>query len=302
MKKKTEPEYEMRDLRKLLDFPRQADTFVAWSTSPAEDEALAENIRENGLQMPIEVLPVNSAGYPADTIVIGHRRRTALLSNDVTEHEILVRYDLADATANTIELEFLNDNDQRRHLSPLDKARVVLRRYELQVDRQLSAFREEDARDVCRQIAERLEMSEKNARRYYRVLQCPLPVQESFEQGRLSLQQAANVALLERAKQRELAADLAAGDDPTVAVAKHRPARPRSVATKVTRLVASVRRAVGDIELTEVNSLLLLRSDEQELLRHANRLITRVLKSNDRARKAMQEVRHPIKRKANPRA
>src|SRR3954469_20477876 len=115
MGQRVEPRREKRLLRDLKPFPAQPLFFG--DLSDHELEALAEDIKRNGLRNPIEVLPKNRAGYPADTIIRGHQRRRALELNGEAETTVLIRHDLADADA--IEKCFLEDNQHRRHLDPL---------------------------------------------------------------------------------------------------------------------------------------------------------------------------------------
>ncbi len=60
--------------------------------------ALIEDIRKNGLREKIQILPKNKAGLPADTILDGHERSRALQKLGQTDTDVVVRYDLADAT------------------------------------------------------------------------------------------------------------------------------------------------------------------------------------------------------------
>src|SRR4051812_46962969 len=110
--KPQKPTVERRSLRSLRSYPAQDAMFDPLSDTDLA--ALAENIRITGLKHPIEVLAKNRAGFPPDTILRGHQRFRALLLNGESEAIVLVRHDLADASRETIEREFLEDNLHRR--------------------------------------------------------------------------------------------------------------------------------------------------------------------------------------------
>src|SRR4051794_856350 len=108
MGKGVKPGGEKRLLKDLKPFPAQPLFFD--DLSDHELEALAEDIKRNGLRSPIEVLPKNRAGYPADSIISGHQRKRALELNGEAETTVCVRHDLADADAAAVEKAFLDDN------------------------------------------------------------------------------------------------------------------------------------------------------------------------------------------------
>jgi ParB-like chromosome segregation protein Spo0J len=140
---------EVRKLKDLKPFPLQADFFD--ELSAPDLKALADDIARNGLRQPIQVLPKNDAGYPADTVIAGHQRKRALESLGRTEAEVLVRHDLADKDAREVEKAFLEDNQNRRHLDRLAKARVALRLCEIKRKAQrgtLSAYDLVNVREV----------------------------------------------------------------------------------------------------------------------------------------------------------
>ena len=118
-----EPVPETRKLSQLKPHPLQAQYFK--DLSPGEFTGLADDIRLNGLKQPIEILPDG-------TIIQGHQRTKVLKHLAKKEHEVLVRYDLADAEPEVIEREFLSDNLNRRQLGPVARARVATRLFELE--------------------------------------------------------------------------------------------------------------------------------------------------------------------------
>ena len=99
-----------------------------------------------------EILPENAAGLSGPTPSwTAASAWQALKHNGETEVRVLVRYDLAEADRDTIELEFLATNKERRHLDKLEKARVALRQYEIEKNRKggkLFSFDKEKAREL----------------------------------------------------------------------------------------------------------------------------------------------------------
>src|SRR5262249_16316468 len=150
--------------------------------SPYDLGLLAEDIQRNGLRHKIEVLPVNKAGLAGDTVLDGHQRWRALLLNGETQVQVIVRYDLAATDRATVEGAFLEPNRNRRQLSPLGKARVALRLYEIEIGRRRDRFlsiEEGEARD---RVGKTVGMCGRNLARYVNVLRTPAEVQEAFEQ------------------------------------------------------------------------------------------------------------------------
>jgi hypothetical protein len=216
--KNSKPRLEKRKVEDLIPYPRQRDYFE----DLAEDmlRALAKGMR-GGQVPPVEVLPENRAGLPPDTILRGHQRcRTARLDGQA-EVPVLVRYDLADASASAIELEFLVDNQNRRHQDTLSKARVALRIYELErknPQRGLTWSEEDEARDRVGRI---IGMGGRNLQRYWRILKTPTVVQEAFRSKQLSLVEASKVAGLLAKDQERIASRIRAGEAPRKVIAEY---------------------------------------------------------------------------------
>src|SRR3954447_19008823 len=114
MGKRVEPRRETRRLKDLKPFPSQPMYFD--DLSDHELKALAADVKQNGLRNPIEVLPNNRAGYPADTILSGHQRTRAPELSGEPEPRVLARHGLADAAAGAVEKACLDANEHRRHL------------------------------------------------------------------------------------------------------------------------------------------------------------------------------------------
>jgi ParB/RepB/Spo0J family partition protein len=187
---------EFRELDNLVPHTLQPDYFD--ELSEADLKLLADDIRKNGLQQPIEILPENVGGYAVNTIVSGHQRRRALKLLGETVAEVVVRYDLAGPTSDEIEKAFLSANLARRQLDTLAKARSVLRLFELEKGR----AREEklwplDQREARDRIGHAIGLSGRTLSRYFRVLATPREVQDAFRRGKVSLVAAEKVADLD---------------------------------------------------------------------------------------------------------
>lgn len=244
---------EKRKLEKLLPFPLQATYYDPLSEHDLA--ALADDIRRNGLRQPIEILPRNAAGHPPNTILRGHQRQLALLLNGETEVDVLVRYDLAQASAEKIERAFHEDNQNRRHLDPLAKARVARRLYEIERGKSGENRRQDEDGELRDRVGKAIGMSGRNLARYLRVLQTPIEVQNAFRAGEVSLVAAEKVADIKPAAQAKLAKRIAAGEPAkkviSDAVQAKRPSTARGdgvVAEFVRASLPSARKLLAQIE------------------------------------------------------
>jgi ParB-like chromosome segregation protein Spo0J len=206
-----------RKLADLKSHPLQAQVFG--DLPDHELQALAADIKAKGLRQQIEVL--------ADgTILKGHQRIRALRLNGDKYFDVLVRHDLVDAEPNVIEREFLEDNQYRRHVTPLAKARVAVRLLEIERGRDPGSLlkgQDEESRD---RAGKALGMSGRTLSRYLLVLRTPLEVQQAFENGNLSLVLVGKVALLNDKVQQTVAERLRRGEEPKKLVAEY--AKPQS--------------------------------------------------------------------------
>jgi len=159
--------------------------------NPAEDEALAADLRTRGQMSPIMVLPDG-------TILDGHRRAKALKSNGQTDVNVVVRHDLEHAYAATIESEFLRYNFQRRQLNPIEQARVALRLMEIERKRAPGTLGQGELASARDRVGKLLNKSGRNLERYFRVLETPLAVQNAVRDGRLSLVAGSKIASLDK--------------------------------------------------------------------------------------------------------
>jgi ParB-like chromosome segregation protein Spo0J len=201
-------------LADLVPHPLQCEFYA--NCSADDDQALAEDLRQRGQQVPIIVMPDgNAAGLPPSTILDGHRRARLMLANGQTKAMVQIRHDLKDADAATVEAEFLKYNFTRRQLHPLDRARIAQRLFLLErrrkTVRSLSSTEMPAMRD---RVGQALGMSGRNLDRYLRVLETPLPVQNAVRDRRMKLILGAKIALLPRTEQEEIASEIASITDP----------------------------------------------------------------------------------------
>jgi ParB-like chromosome segregation protein Spo0J len=243
----TTPVVETHKLDALREHPLQ-HTYFPPLPEP-ELAALAADIQKNGLTHKPHVLPANRAGLPKMTTLDGHQRLRALRRNGVTETEVVVRYDLAEAPPEQVEREFLAANATRRQLPALDRARAVYRLFQLEKNRpdgRLSDRHRDEARD---RIGKLLQMSGRNLARYFAVIQTPLPVQAAVRDGRLPLVLGSRVATLLTAEQERLAARIAAGECPKAVIREHFPAtgRHKKTADAVVSFAAGLRKGTADL-------------------------------------------------------
>lgn len=113
----TKWEYRRLKLNQLVTYAAQ-DYFHANTTKPIEDEALQQNLK-SGQRDPIHVMPPkNAAGLPPYTILDGHRRKKGMMANGEVRCKGVIRHDLVDADAATMEGIFLDFSDHR-NLHPI---------------------------------------------------------------------------------------------------------------------------------------------------------------------------------------
>ena len=110
--------------------------------SQSELAALRKDLRDNGQRDPIHVYPIRSKkGQEKYALLDGEKRKICLEANGETEVRAIIHQDLADADEATIESEFLKFNYLRRQLHPLDKAKIALRLFEIERNREPGELR-----------------------------------------------------------------------------------------------------------------------------------------------------------------
>ncbi len=220
---------ETRVLADLLPYPKQREFFD--DAEGPEFDNLVKDIKQRGLQQLPEILPENQAGLPPNTILLGHRRIRALIKLGYVEYEVVVRYDLAEASPETIEEEFLKDNLARRHQSRLSLARIYKRLLEIERAGRKPEFTRRgteihqrpldvETRDL---IGKQFGVSGRTLDRWCRVLELPLEIQQAVENDRLPITVGDRLASLKPSVQEKIAAAIRDGLAPRKAVAKYKP-------------------------------------------------------------------------------
>lgn len=244
----TQPERTKRKLSQLKDYPLQAQTYAP--TSGDEDERLKAVLR-TGHYDPLHIMPPhNKAGLPADTKLDGHRRARLLQDLGIDTAEVIVRHDLVNAERAVVDMAFYDFALGRRNSQPLDLARMVMDRYEIEKKRPRQRFGWRDYEETRDHIGKVLGMSGRNFGRYYNVLLGPREVQDAFRDKRLKLDMAARVAGLTPKQQEEIAARIRAGENPKDVVAAYFTAsngRHKRATPGFTALVKALNKALSDI-------------------------------------------------------
>jgi len=287
-----------RKLDDLKDHPSQ-HLFYGDSDHDASVRELANDIKLRGLQELIEIIPQNQAGLPTNTIISGHCRRDALKLLGETKADVVIRYDLAEADAATVEAEFLKPNQLRRHQSKLSLARVALRLYEIEQEREpgeLLSWEHNEARD---RVGDVVGMSGRNLVRYLHVLETPIEVQLAFEAQDLTLVMASRIAGLPPDAQQEIAEQIRRGASAKAVVEKYLGKgsnHPKTLTAAVSQYVRAAAKAVGllDTKITEISCA--PAPGDIETLRQAsllNKRLEKQLSANDQqAKEAMERLLH----------
>lgn len=176
---------ETRLISSLKSFHLQNEVLL--DSSEQDIASLVQDIRTNGLRIPLEILPDG-------TIIDGHQRRQACKLARLKSVPCRVRHDLVDKPLEQ-EQQFLALNFHRRQLSTLDKARCIKKLREIEQERyRLGKSERPQGISLRDYVAQQLNMTGRNAERWIKVLDLPLQLQEAVEQGRLKLDYAAKLA------------------------------------------------------------------------------------------------------------
>jgi ParB/RepB/Spo0J family partition protein len=201
-----------RKISKLKDHPRQAEMFG--DIDAEELAALAQNMDKRGLRDPVEITPDG-------TVIAGHQRVRAAKLLGWKEIDVVVRDDLAQQGEGAVEERFIEDNFVRRQLSPLARAKCILRLMELEEGRDVSRFGFSRKEKLKAKIAQRMGLSARSVSRYLLLLEAPLAVQKAFDRGAITLIVAGRVALLPKRVQAEVGRRIEAGERPAAVIAEH---------------------------------------------------------------------------------
>lgn len=184
----------------LYTHPLQEDIFCETSESALEE--LADDIKKNGLQIPIEILKDG-------TIICGHRRVQAMLENGETKIPAIIRDDLGDDANDPVVINRLvNDNLQRRNLDDLELARCC----KVMKESGLLPDSKGDIRDFIAALIG-CGLSGRSLDRLVRLLDLPREIQDMITRGELNKSQGAKILALPEQEREALIASLLA-DEP----------------------------------------------------------------------------------------
>lgn len=283
----TTPRLETLRLVDMVPHPDQGNSFKRHGAF--EREELKKDIRANGVNYPPEVMPPkNASGLPAYTLVKGHTRVEIWGEMGHSTMEVMVRYDLIDATPATVKKMFLTDNGARRQQSRFDQARYAIELYQVEREEagKLPANDPLGREDLCAQLGRIMGVSGKTFQRYRNILRASAEVQDAFEKNVIKLVDAARVVTLPKADQERLAGRLRAGDDPKAVFAAFFPPKGHGhvkPADAVAAFARSLDAARADLagRLADVKPGLVSRFERQ--LRSGRKLIKELLLKRDRA-------------------
>lgn len=175
--KKRQPELvEDYPLSKLREHPKQYVYFQR--PTDAEVEKLADDMERNGQIEPAEITP--------DGILIaGYKRKAAKEFSKKETIRVLIRHDLA-GDERAIERRLLESNENRRHLSRLERAKLQLRMGELSS----KADTRKGRGQINEEIATTLNICERQVSRYLGLLRGPKELLQAVEDGRLKVSHA----------------------------------------------------------------------------------------------------------------
>ena len=208
-----------RRIDSLKPHPLQAPTFG--DLDDTQLELLADDLKENKLINPVEILPDG-------TIIAGHQRVRAAKRLGCTEIRCWVREDLARKGDAAVEARLVEDNLNRRQMTPLGVARCYLHLKILERDGWNA--REDAEGDLRDHLADRFNLSGRQLDRYAKMLAAPLIVQHAFERNELTQSQVLAVSKLETDAQQEIAECIENGEAPSDVV---KPYIQRATATAV---------------------------------------------------------------------
>jgi ParB family chromosome partitioning protein len=231
-------------IARLKPHPSQARVFD--DTPEPEFLELKADIEKNGLRHRVEILPTTGV------IVCGHRRVRALRLLGCKEVPVLILYDLAARGEAAVRQRLITDNLLRRQLTPLGKVRGYVELVQALVEERGGRWPSGSAQGELRErLGKILGQSGRNVDRYLAVARLPMPIQQAFDDGQLSLVQAARIATLPAEAQERIAAAVEQGAPAREAVADHLPAadgRHKKAGDALASLVRALGRGIADLQ------------------------------------------------------
>ena len=273
-----EPERQQLKLSQLQDYPLQSQTY---SPSSVDEDERLKNVLCTGVYDPLHVMPPNNkAGLPEYTKLDGHRRARLLAELGQEEAEVIVRYDLVNADRTYVDMAFYDFALGRRNSHPLDLARMVLRRYELEKGRSRGKLRQQDEMEARDRVGKAIGMSGRNLHRYFRLLLTPDEVQRAVRDGQLSLVMGEKVEGVTKLQQAEIAQRIRGGENAKKVIGeyiakasdRHRKAEDAFIA-----LTKDLERALADLEDRPNKIYCQTLKEHTPLLERSQKLITKLI-------------------------
>jgi ParB/RepB/Spo0J family partition protein len=265
------------EVTKLKPHPKQEVYFSAPVQS--EIEELAADLKKNGQQMPIDVLPDG-------TILCGHKRLAAAQFLGWKEVKVVVRNDLANDPEEA-ERRLIEDNLNRRQLSQIAIARCYRNLQLLSRTGKNGRIKDQERGDLRDQIGKRLGKSGRHLDRLLRILELtPVEVQNAYDAGKLSLADALRVADQTMEVKDKIATGIKNGGDPGKVIRSFVPvvAKHKRVESAFESFLKGLQFSVPDLEG---------RTDEIECLWPTQ------VKILDRTEKLIQELKKlPVRRES----
>ena len=196
----TQARVEVRNILMLKSHPKQKLYFP--DEAAADVESLMADILANGLREMIEVTPDN-------VIISGHRRVFALirLANgghpEYEELEVIVRHDLVAEGEPAVERRLIQANHNRRHLTPLEFARISKAMAALGGESTFGGAASID------EIAKQFNVSRRTLERAQALLDLPLELQREVDKKKLTRQLAQQLLSFASAEEIEALRQLA---------------------------------------------------------------------------------------------
>lgn len=274
----------------LKAHPRQSEVFH--DLSEAEVEALAEDMRRNGQQTPVELLPDG-------TIICGHQRVRAARMLGWDTVRVKFRSDLKALGEGAVFERLVSDNLVRRQLDRLGVARcyAALKENAKKLPReQRDAYDKVDLRD---RLAGQFDMSGRNLDRWVKVLETPIGVQEAVSKGRLSLVTAGRVAGLRQDVKDVIAEEVGLGKDPEEVVRQYLPKPAQKKVDSYTALWTFFRHLQNDLPdlAARAGRMPTLKEEQVAVLEEARRVIDGIIqrcKPKEAAPQPVAEVRDVV--------
>jgi hypothetical protein len=215
---------------------------------------------------------------PDGRVIAGYQVVSAAGLAELAEIDVVVRDALAGQSDALVTLVIIDLALDGGGLAPLGVARCIRRAHQLRRGIPYDEIRPYQRGEVEDQVASRLGLSKRNAQRYVRLLGAPAEVQTAYCSGKLSLTLAERAAGLPDAKQRELVAALAAGEDPREALARYVKVpskRHRDAHKDMQAFLRSLQRGLDDLD-GRTQDVLSLYAEDADLIDRAVELLQSV--------------------------